>query len=221
MVNYDQRRWDMVETQLVARGVKDLRVLDAMRKIPRHQFVDQALQERAYEDHPLPIGEGQTISQPYMVAVMTEALSLKGKERVLEVGTGSGYQTAILAELSARVFSVERFPSLARQARSVLDQLGYSNVAIHVGDGSLGWSEFAPYDRILVTAGAPEIPKTLPDQLAEGGILAIPIGSEYSQVLTIVEKVKGKIRSRPVLNCVFVPLVGKYGWVSENNRSAR
>jgi protein-L-isoaspartate(D-aspartate) O-methyltransferase len=156
-----------------------------------------------------------------MVAAMTEALALRGEERVLEVGTGSGYQTAILAELARQVFSIERFSVLARQARRVLDDLGYFNTAIQVGDGTLGWTEYAPYDRILVTAGAPEVPATYPAQLAEGGIMVLPIGDAYSQVLTVVEKIKGKIRSHTLMGCVFVPLVGKYGWGAQNERPER
>lgn len=203
----------MVEEQLIPRGVNDLRVIDAMRKVPRHLFVDESLRDKAYGDYALPIGEGQTISQPYMVAVMTEALGLKGEEKVLEVGTGSGYQTAILAELSKDVYSIERVASLAVRAEKLLRDLGYSNVFIKVANGTLGWKEEGPFDGIIVTAGAPDVPSTLVEQLKDGGRLIIPVGSRYSQMLTKVEKVKGEIVSTSLFPCVFVPLIGEYGWV--------
>ena len=214
--NSDRQAWArerMVEKDISPRGVKEQRVLDAMLKVPRHLFVGETQRMNAYEDHPLPIGEGQTISQPYIVALMTEALKLTGSETVLEIGTGSGYQTAILAELSARVYSVERIPSLTGQARKVLDSLGYKNVLIKLSDGTMGWDEYAPYDRILVTAGAPSVPEPLIGQLAPGGILVIPVGSNSLQELVRVTKRKdGSIKEDRMGSCVFVRLVGKHGW---------
>jgi len=202
----------MVEEQLVRRGITDARVLDAMRKVPRHRFVEEALRDRAYGDYPLPIGEGQTISQPYMVAAMTQLLRLGGAEKVLEIGTGSGYQTAILAELARRVCSIERLPSLAARARRTLEELGYTNAVVKTADGTYGWPDEAPFDRILVTAGAPAVPAPLFQQLAEGGRLVVPIGDSQSQTLHVVDKVEGRMRTSTDCGCVFVKLVGKYGW---------
>ncbi|MCX5657117.1 MAG: protein-L-isoaspartate(D-aspartate) O-methyltransferase, partial [Candidatus Omnitrophica bacterium] len=165
-----------------------------------------------YEDHPLPIGEGQTISQPYMVALMTERLGIKGEERVLEIGTGSGYQTAVLAELAKEVYSVERLPSLAERARIILDGLGYKNINIKCSDGSLGWEDFSPYDCIVVTAASPDIPQPLISQLKEGGILVIPLGESHFQVLSVVHKFKERIEIEQICSCVFVPLIGECGW---------
>ncbi len=207
-----RERERMVDEQLVRRGIADGRVLDAMRKVPRHRFVEEALQERAYGDHPLPIGEGQTISQPYMVAAMTQLLRLTGPEKVLEIGTGSGYQTAVLAELARRVCSIERLPALATRARQVLEELGYTNAVIRIGDGTYGWPDEAPFDRILIAAGAPAVPAPLFQQLAEGGRLVAPIGEAQSQTLHVVEKVDGEMRTSTDCGCVFVKLVGKYGW---------
>ena len=205
-------RAQMVEEQLERRGITDVRVLSAMRKVPRHLFVEEALRGRAYGDHPLPIGEEQTISQPYIVALMTQLLELSGREKALEVGTGSGYQTAVLAELARRVCSVERLPRLAERARALLEQLGYTNVWIRVGSGTLGWPDEAPFDRILVTAGGPAVPPPLFQQLAEGGRMVVPIGDPANQVLTLVEKVGGEMRTRECGECKFVKLVGKYAW---------
>lgn len=202
----------MVQEQLVARGIKDPRVLQALRKIPRHWFVESALADRAHDDGPLPIGEKQTISQPYMVGLMTEALELKGDEKVLEVGTGSGYQTAILAGLCLNVFSVEKIRYFAVRARAILDELGCYNVAIHVGDGTMGWSEHAPFDAILVTAGAPGLPQPLLDQLAVGGRLVIPLGDEQSQVLKRIRRTASGLEQEQLGECRFVKLWGKYGW---------
>jgi protein-L-isoaspartate(D-aspartate) O-methyltransferase len=202
----------MVDEQLVRRGVSDARVLEAMRRIPRHLFVEEALRDQAYGDHPLPIGEGQTISQPYMVAAMTQLLRLEGTEKVLEIGTGSGYQTAVLATLARRVCSVERLPALATRARRVLDGLGISNVIVRTGDGSFGWPDEAPFDRVLVTAGAPQGPAPLFQQLAEGGRLVVPVGEAQAQTLHLVEKVDGRMRTSTDCGCVFVKLVGKFGW---------
>ncbi len=202
----------MVDKQIISRRIKDERVIKAMFDVPRHKFIPAEKIDYAYEDHPLPIGEGQTISQPYIVALMTECLKLKGEERVLEIGTGSGYQTAVLAELAKEVYSVERFPSLAEEARVILDELGYKNVNTKCSDGSLGWKEFSPYDCIIVTAASPDIPPPLIEQLKEGGILVIPLGENHFQVLSVVRKFKGKIETEQVCSCVFVPLVGEYGW---------
>jgi protein-L-isoaspartate(D-aspartate) O-methyltransferase len=207
-----RERERMVEEQLVRRGISDARVLAAMRKVPRHCFVEEALRDRAYGDHPLPIGENQTISQPYIVAVMTQLLELQGPEKVLEIGTGSGYQTAVLSELARRVCSIERLPSLAARARRILEELGYTNAVVKTADGTYGWSDEAPFDRVLVTAGAPTVPTPLFQQLAEGGRLVIPIGEAQSQTLHVVEKVEGRMRTSTNCGCVFVKLVGKYGW---------
>ncbi len=211
-MDYMRQRKLMLETQLEAKGIRDGRVLRAMERVPRHKFVEEALAIRAYGDHPLPIGEGQTISQPYMVALMTEKLNLTGNERVLEIGTGSGYQTAILAELAAEVYSVERIPSLASRAQELLDELGYENIHFKVDDGSLGWPEAAPYDGILVTAGAPEVPEPLVQQLLEGGAMAIPVGSQTSQELQIIRKRGGKLIKTSSCLCTFVSLQGNCGW---------
>jgi protein-L-isoaspartate(D-aspartate) O-methyltransferase len=202
----------MVKEQIIARGITDERVIDAMMRVPRHLFVDKTYYHQAYNDYPLPIGNGQTISQPYMVAAMTELLELKGNESVLEIGTGSGYQTAILALLCARVFTIERISELSLRARKILNELGFNNINFLVGDGSLGWPDFAPYDGIIVTAGAPDIPRPLIDQLAERGRMVIPIGGEYFQTLNVIKKHKGSIMRKELFECTFVPLVGKEGW---------
>ncbi|MCA9519367.1 MAG: protein-L-isoaspartate(D-aspartate) O-methyltransferase, partial [Myxococcales bacterium] len=178
----------MVVRQLGERDIFDPRVLEAFRRVPRHELVPRTLWDEAYEDHPLPIGEGQTISQPYMVAIMLQLLRLRGVERVLEIGTGSGYQTALLAELAAEVFSIERVPTLAERAEGDLERLGYRNVSIRVGDGTLGWPECAPYDAIVVSAGAPRVPAPLVEQLGDGGVLAVPVGSRSVQYLTLVRR---------------------------------
>jgi protein-L-isoaspartate(D-aspartate) O-methyltransferase len=213
--NFEFLRRKMVETQLVARGVTDPRVLDAMSKVPRHLFVEGALSGRAYGDYALPIGEGQTISQPYMVAIMSELLELKGDEKALEIGTGSGYQAAVLAEIckKGQIFTIERIGSLAMKARKMLDQIGYHNVAVRAFDGTYGWPDQAPFDRIIITAASPDIPQPLFDQLKEGGKMVLPVGDRNMQVLTVVNKLPGGgrevIRS---LQCVFVPLLGAYGF---------
>lgn len=211
-MDYATLRRRMVEEQLIGRGITNARVLEAFIKVERHRFIAQELSNNAYADYPLPIGEGQTISQPYMVALMTETLNLSGGEKVLEVGTGSGYQAAILAELTKEVYSVERFESLARNAELILNELGYKNIKILVGDGTLGWPEEAPFDRIIITAASPRIPSPLLEQLKEDGKLLLPLGESFSQVLTLVEKKNGNFESTPICGCVFVPLVGKYGW---------
>ena len=209
---FERARAQMVEEQLARRGITDHRVLDAMRRIPRHLFVEEALRERAYGDHPLPIGEQQTISQPYIVALMTALLALSGREKVLEIGTGSGYQTAVLAALARRVCSIERLAPLAARARAILEGLGLTNVWIRVGDGTLGWPDEAPFDRILIAAGGSVVPPPLFDQLAEGGRMVLPIGDESGQTLTLVENVGGTMRTTPCGDCMFVKLVGKYAW---------
>lgn len=211
---FEAARAQMVQEQLVRRGITDERLLAAMRKVPRHLFVEEALHGRAYGDHPLPIGEEQTISQPYIVAHMTQLLELRGREKVLEVGTGSGYQTAVLAELARRVCSIERLPRLAERARALLERLGYTNVWVRVGSGTLGWPDEAPFDRILVTAGGPSVPPPLFQQLAEGGRMVLPIGALDNQRLTVVEKVRGEMTTREAGECKFVKLVGKYAWES-------
>lgn len=215
MIDFPRVRLKMVEEQLISRGVKDPRVIAAMQKIPRHLFVEEALQNQAYTDHPLPIGEKQTISQPYIVALMTEALELKGTEKVLEIGAGSGYQTAILAELAQKVFSIERIRSLAIKARKLLFELGYFNVEIKIFDGTYGWVEEGPFDAIIVTAGGPEIPKPLLDQLAVGGRLVIPVGDAYVQDLIRLRKKEDGIHKEDLGGCRFVKLIGKYGWENE------
>ena len=202
----------MVQEQIAGRGISDSRIIAAMRKIPRHLFVDPGIVNRAYDDGALPIGDKQTLSQPYMAARMTEALSLVDDEKVLEVGTGSGYQTALLAELCFNVFSVEKLRALSRKARALLDGLEYHNIALHVGDGTIGWSEHAPYNAIIVTAGAPKAPKPLLDQLVVGGRLVIPIGDEQGQTLVRLTRTRSSFKEERLGECKFVKLVGKYGW---------
>jgi protein-L-isoaspartate(D-aspartate) O-methyltransferase len=207
--DYSAHRAAMVRHQLRSRGVKDERVLAAMQHIPREAFVPESLAPEAYFDCALPIDCQQTISQPIIVALMTEAMQLSGSERVLEVGTGSGYQTAILAELAAVVFSIERHAPLAREAKDRLDRLGYRNVAVRVGDGSLGGPEEAPFDRIIVTAAATQCPPALWEQLAEGGILVGPFGPDSEQTLAATKKVAGQRQSHYLTGCRFVPLVSE------------
>jgi protein-L-isoaspartate(D-aspartate) O-methyltransferase len=209
---YARERDRMVDEQVAARGVTDPAVLAALRRVPRHLFVQEALQDRAYGDHPLPIGEEQTISQPYIVGLMTSLLQLSGREKVLEVGTGSGYQAAVLAELARRVCSIERLPRLAERARATLERLGYDNVWVRVGNGALGWPDEAPFDRIIVTAGGPGVPPPLLQQLGEGGRMVLPVGSPDNQMLTIVENIGGEVRKHAHSECKFVKLVGKYAW---------
>lgn len=206
----------MVEEQLISRGIKDERVLAAFSKVERHKFMPAELISSAYADFPVPIGEGQTISQPYIVALMTECLGLTGKEKVLEIGTGSGYQTAILAELAGEVYSIERFAALAENAEKTLRELGYLNVRIKVDDGTLGWKEEAPFERIIITAASPRIPLPIEEQLKESGKLILPLGESLVQTLTLVEKKEGRLASSNICGCVFVPLVGKYAWKKED-----
>lgn len=209
---YGTIRERMVQEQLIPRGVSDERVLEAMRTVPRHCFVDAALQSRAYGDFPLPISSGQTISQPYIVASMTQALALLGSERVLEIGTGSGYQAAILSRLCKQVYTIERINVLLAGARRVFDELTYFNIIAKLDDGTLGWPENAPYDAIMVTAGGPVIPEPLLDQLADPGRLVIPVGDQRLQKLQLVEKLEGEIIIHDLEDVRFVDLVGKHGW---------
>jgi protein-L-isoaspartate(D-aspartate) O-methyltransferase len=208
----------MVREQLEARGIRDLRVLQAMRDVPRHAFVDEALAGGAYGDHPIPIGFGQTISQPFMVAVMTELLRPRPEHRVLDVGTGSGYQAAVLSRLVRTVFGVERIPELTLRAQETLSRLGLENVVLMTGDGTLGWSRFAPFDGILVAAGGPEAPASLLEQLAEGGRLVMPTGTRASQRILVAERrAGGAIDTSEGIACTFVPLLGREGWPEGTN----
>lgn len=217
-MNFEILRKKMVHEQIIARGITDARVIDSMLKIPRHIFVQEAFAAQAYNDKALPIGEKQTISQPYIVALMSEKLALTGKERVLEIGTGSGYQTSILASLAYRVYSAERIRPLALRARKCLDSLKLFNVQLRINDteGSpIGWEDEAPFDAIIVTAGAPQIPEILTDQLASGGRLVIPVGSDTEQqLITIVKNEDGELQRESSVSCRFVPLIGNQGWQS-------
>ena len=211
-MSWDRKRDRMIEEQIRARGIRDRSVLATMRKVPRHRFVEEALRDRSYLDKALPIGEKQMISQPFIVALMSAALELRGGERVLELGTGSGYQTAILAELAETIFTVERLPGLARQGRQRLERLGYYNVLVQIGDGTIGWSEHAPFDAIIVTAAGPKVPRPLLEQLAVGGRLVMPIGTGDEQVLIRIWRDEGGFREEELGTCHFVPLIGRYGW---------
>ena len=211
-VDFAALREEMVRRDIAARGVTDERVLEVMRRVPRELFVWEPDRSEACADHPIRIGDGQTISQPYIVALMTQELALSGCESVLEIGTGSGYQTAILADLARTVYTVERFRSLSERAEEVLSGLGVSNVRFRVGDGTLGWPEAAPFDRVIVTAGAPRMPEALRDQLAPGGRLVVPVGGEGYQDLTVVTRDGDDFAERVVCGCSFVKLVGAEGW---------
>jgi protein-L-isoaspartate(D-aspartate) O-methyltransferase len=213
-VKYKRQRMEMVKSQVEARGVSDPGVLAALRKVPRHRFVSEALMDQAYGDYPLPIGEQQTISQPFIVAEMTQALQLAAEDRVLEIGTGSGYQAAILAEIAYRVYTIERIYSLYVNARRLFDQLRYHNILTRYSDGTTGWADESPFDAIIVTAGAPKIPSTLLSQLAAGGRLVIPVGNRYSQDLIKVVKDDKGIHQTSLGGCRFVKLVGEQGWRS-------
>lgn len=210
---FEERRKALVEL-LRKKGIRDERVLNAILRVPRHLFVPPELVDRAYDDRPLPIGKGQTISQPYIVALMTEALGIDEDSRVLEIGTGSGYQAAVLAEIAKEVYTVERIPELSERARKIIEGLGYKNVFFKVGDGTCGWPEHAPYDAIIVTAASPRIPKPLIKQLKVGGRLVIPVGNELTQELLRITKITedGKVDIESLGGCVFVKLKGKYGW---------
>ena len=213
--NYEKARARMVKEQLVPRGIHDPATLKAMQTVPRHLFVEDALRSQAYGDHPLPIGKGQTISQPYIVALMTQALQLKGHETVLEIGTGSGYQAAILAQLCAKVYTVERIDSLLVRARKVFDQLHYLNILSKLDDGTVGWPENGPYDAIIVTAGGPRVPEPLLEQLADPGILVIPVGEKSYQQLQLVTRNKNSLSTTVIESVRFVDLIGEHGWQSE------
>lgn len=211
--NFEYLRQKMVLEHLYARDVKDNKVLSAFRKVPRHRFVNPVVYKDAYSDSPLSIGHGQTISQPYIVALMVQLLDVENDDKVLEIGTGSGYETALLCELAGSVFSIERIPELAVMAKEVLEDLHYEKIRLKIGDGSLGWKEFAPFNKIIVTASFSVIPEPLIDQLSEGGKLVMPVGQRYSQRLMVLEKNKdGEIIEKDTCGCVFVPLIGKYGW---------
>ncbi|MFC1819515.1 protein-L-isoaspartate(D-aspartate) O-methyltransferase [Thermodesulfobacteriota bacterium] len=210
--DYRLARERMVKGQLIPREIKDRGVLRAMGKIHRHLFVEEALVGEAYNDNPLPIGHKQTISQPYIVALMSQALELNGKERILEIGTGSGYQTAILAELAEKVYTIERIRPLLEKARLLLNELGYTNILFKSYDGTLGWERYAPFDAIIITAGAPQIPEPLLDQLCEGGSMVIPIGDRFSQELIKVTKGKDGYKKKNLGGCRFVDLIGAHGW---------
>ncbi len=212
MLDYSLAREDMIVTQLERRGIQDRRVLDAMRSVKRHYFVEPAFRDRAYEDTPLPIEEGQTISQPYVVARMLSLLVLEKSFRVLEIGTGSGYQTAVLSELVHKVFSIERHVQLVQRARRLLEEQGCKNIVLKHGDGTIGWAEFAPYDRVVISAAAPAFPKTLFTQLREGGMMIFPLGERRTQELILVEKVDGEAVMHEAGPVTFVPLIGREGW---------
>lgn len=214
--DYEVARRRMVAEQLVDRGITDRRVLEVMSAIPRHLFVEEAFVDQAYGDFPVGIGEGQTISQPFIVALMTQALELKGREKVLEIGTGSGYQTAILASLVSQVYTIERVKHLALKARRILKEGRYRNIVLRVGDGTDGWPDKAPFDAILVAAGSPNVPQPLFSQLAEGGRLVIPIGSSEEQILVRLTKRGEKLMEERLGSCRFVPLVGKFGWQADS-----
>jgi len=212
MEEYQSLRDLMVATQLIPRGIKDERVLRAMRKVPRHLFMPESVRYSAYEDMAMSIGDGQTISQPYMVAIMTELLEMTGVEKVLEIGTGSGYQAAILAELAAEVYTMERIAALADRASERLKALGYENIHVVIGDGTIGLRNTAPFDRIIITAAAPTLPQPLISQLKEGGIIVAPVGERFSQNLLKGRKVKDQLAEEYHTPCVFVPLIGEHGW---------
>jgi len=200
----------MVKEQLCRRGIKNQRVLEAFNKVQRHRFVPDDLQSSAYGDFPVAIGNSQTISQPYIVALMTESLNLSGKEKVLEIGTGSGYQAAILAELAAEVYSIERIQELGEKAGKLLEELGYQNIKIKIADGTLGWPEAAPFDRVIITAASSAIPHLLIEQLKENGSIIAPLGVSFGQVLTLAKKKGSALEYREICGCTFVPLIGKY-----------
>lgn len=212
---YRIERERMVANQLKKRGIRGSRILEAFRKVPRHEFVPENLRDQAYADGPLPIGDGQTISQPYMVAIMTQSAGITPGSRVLEIGTGSGYQCAILAEIGAETYTIERVPALSRQAQRTLLRLNYRNVHTRLANGTVGWQEEAPFDVILVTAAAPEIPKPLLDQLVLGGRLVIPLEEDYSQVLYVITSLESGFERQRGERCTFVPLIGAYGWKTD------
>jgi len=211
-MNYEEQRQQMVHRQLISRHICDPNVIKAFGKVPREEFIPEKDRHNAYGDYPLPIGEGQTISQPFMVALMTQALKLRNDDCVLEIGTGSGYQVAILAEIAKKVFTVERFSRLSEHARVTLKKLGYKNIFFHVGDGTCGWPQHSPYQAIVVTAGAPHMPSPLIEQLSVGGRIVIPVGDTFGQTLILVRKSVSSVEEERICGCVFVPLIGKFGW---------
>lgn len=211
-IKYERQREEMVRSQIEARGIKDPAVLAAFRKVPRHLFVSEALRDQSYGDYPLPIGEQQTISQPYIVAEMTQALELEKDDRVLEIGTGSGYQAAILAQLVYRVYTIERIRSLHIQVRSLFDKLQYHNIVTRYADGTKGWQKESPFDAIIVTAGAPEIPDALVNQLRTGGRLVVPVGNQHTQELLKIDRSNNNFQQTNLGGCRFVKLVGEHGW---------
>ena len=212
---YAGQRRKMIEEQLSGRGIKDLSVMEVLSRVPRHLFVDTSLRHRAYGDCPLPIGENQTISQPYIVALMTEVLQLKGDERVLEIGTGSGYQTAILAELASQVFTIERIKPLVQKTKELLEGLRYKNIVFKTFDGTYGWRDQSPFDAVLISAATPNIPTALIEQLADRGRLVAPVGERESQDLIVLNKNGDKVVRRKIGSCKFVPLIGKFAWSEE------
>ncbi|HOA82923.1 protein-L-isoaspartate(D-aspartate) O-methyltransferase [Thermodesulfovibrio thiophilus] len=216
MDKYKHLRELMVETQILERGIRDKRVIEVMKKLPRHLFVPENIIDDAYDDRALPIGHGQTISQPYIVALMTELIELKGDEKVLEIGTGSGYQSAILAELAREVHTVERVLQLAEESRKRFERLGYKNIKVYIRDGTEGVPEEAPFDRIIITAATPEIPPPLVEQLKEGGIVVAPVGERYSQYMLKAIKKGNELERYYLIPVAFVPLIGKYGWKDES-----
>jgi protein-L-isoaspartate(D-aspartate) O-methyltransferase len=211
-LKFSRQREDMVRRQIEARGITDKNVLQAMLTVPRHLFVSEALRDQAYGDYPLPIGEQQTISQPYIVAEMTQALELGPNDRVLEIGTGSGYQAAVLAKIAYRVYTIERIRSLFMQARAIFDRLRYFNIVTRYSDGTNGWEDEAPFDAIIVTAGAPEVPETLVNQMSQGGRLVLPVGNQHSQDLTKITRDRHGLHQTNLGGCRFVKLVGEHGW---------
>jgi protein-L-isoaspartate(D-aspartate) O-methyltransferase len=211
-IKYERQRDEMVRNQIEARGIKDPKILDAFRKVPRHLFVSEALRDQAYGDYPLPIGDQQTISQPYIVAEMTQALEPGENDRILEIGTGSGYQAAILSQIVYRVYSIERIRSLYLKSRSLFDKLRYHNIVTKYADGTKGWQDESPFDAIIITAGAPEIPEVLVGQLVKGGRMVVPVGNQHTQELIKIYREENKIKQSNLGGCRFVKLVGEHGW---------
>jgi len=213
--NFKIQLQNMLKSQIISRGIKDKKVLKAISEIPRHYFVLEEYLDEAYADKPLPIGYNQTISQPYIVALMTELLELNENDRVLEIGTGSGYQTAILAKIAKEVYTIDRIPELVEFAKKNIAKLKLKNINFKIGDGTLGWKEFTPFDKIIVTAASPSIPNTLVNQLNNNGIMVIPVGPKYSQTLKVIRKINNKLNEENSIECIFVPLIGKEAWKEE------
>jgi protein-L-isoaspartate(D-aspartate) O-methyltransferase len=213
--NFKIQLQNMLKSQIISRGIKDKKVLKAISEIPRHYFVLEEYLDEAYADKPLPIGYNQTISQPYIVALMTELLELNENDKVLEIGTGSGYQTAILAKIAKEVYTIDRIPELVEFAKKNIAKLKLKNINFKIGDGTLGWKEFAPFDKIIVTAASPSIPNTLVNQLNNNGIMVIPVGPRYSQTLKVIRKMNNKLNEENSIECIFVPLIGKEAWKEE------